>query len=45
MKKKVVLAGLFNRLELWDETTWNRYKKDTEAKSSKIAEQLSELGI
>ena len=45
IKKDVVFAGLYNRLELWDEATWNAYKKKTEAKSSDIAEQLGELGI
>ena len=45
LKKNVVVAGLYNRLELWDETTWNKYKKKTEAESSVIAEQLGELGI
>ena len=45
MKKDVVAAGLYNRLELWDQTTWNTYKQRTEAESSAIAEQLGELGI
>lgn len=44
-KKKIVLAGLFNRLELWDFENWNNYKKNTESKSEDIAEQLGELGI
>ncbi len=45
MKKNVVVAGLYNRLELWDTSAWNAYKKKTESASSKIAEQLGELGI
>ncbi|NQV11793.1 division/cell wall cluster transcriptional repressor MraZ [Candidatus Uhrbacteria bacterium] len=45
IKKNVVLAGLFNRIEIWDESTWESYKKKTEAASSDIAEQLGELGI
>ncbi len=43
--KKVVVAGLFDRLELWDESSWNEYKTKTEAEADTIAEQLSELGI
>ena len=26
LKKKVVVAGLYNRLEIWDEAAWNKYK-------------------
>jgi MraZ protein len=45
MSKQVVLAGLYNRIELWDEGTWNRYKSATEKKSGAIAEQLGALGV
>jgi len=41
--KKVVVAGLYNRLELWDETKWMKYKKDTEKGSSDIAEALEQI--
>lgn len=44
-KKAVVVAGLYNRLELWDEKSWNDYKEKTEAQSGEIAEQMAELGI
>jgi len=43
--KTLVVAGLYNRLELWDEATWESYKKETEDNSSSIAEELGELGI
>lgn len=43
--KKVVVAGLFNRLEIWDSTSWNKYKNDTEKNSSDISEKLGELGV
>jgi len=45
MKKKVVITGLYNRLEIWDEAKWNKYKQGTETKSSDIAEALGELGV
>ena len=45
LKKSVVVAGLFNRLEIWDEERWNDYKSDLEKNSDKIAEKLGELGI
>lgn len=45
LKKEITVAGLYSRLELWDAAKWNEYKKKTEAKSNKIAEQMSELGV
>ncbi|MBU3964878.1 division/cell wall cluster transcriptional repressor MraZ [Patescibacteria group bacterium] len=45
LKDKAVIAGLYNRLEIWDEATWNSYKSRTEKQSSDIAEQLGELGV
>jgi len=45
LKKKTVIAGLYDRLEIWDEAIWNKYKMGTEKKSSAIAEQLGELGV
>ena len=43
LKKKVIVAGLYDRLEIWDETNWNKYKKDAEKDSSNIAEALGEM--
>ncbi|MBU0731314.1 division/cell wall cluster transcriptional repressor MraZ [Patescibacteria group bacterium] len=45
MKKKLVVTGLMNRMEIWDEDKWNAYKKSTEADSSDIAETLGEIGV
>mgnify|MGYP003394843342 FL=1 len=45
LKKNLVIAGLYDRLEIWDEAAWNRYKKGTEKKSANIAEALGELGV
>lgn len=45
LKKEVVVAGLYNRIEIWDDGTWATYKTKTESSSEKIAEQLGELGI
>lgn len=43
--KKVVVAGLYNRLEIWDAEEWETYKTQTERGSTDIAEQLSALGV
>jgi len=45
ISKKVIVAGLYNRLEIWDEEAWNKYKAGTEKDSSEIAEALGELGV
>lgn len=45
LKKTAVFAGLYNRIEIWDENTWKTYKSKTEASSDDIAEKLGELGI
>ncbi len=45
LNKEVVVAGLFNRLEIWDEKKWIGYKANLEKNSDKIAEKLGELGL
>lgn len=45
LKKNVVIAGLYNHLELWDEKTWNAYKAKTEKDSGDIAEELGGMGV
>src|SRR3972149_4706984 len=45
LAKKVIVAGLHNRLEIWDEDAWEKYKSSTEKTSTDIAEQLGELGV
>lgn len=45
LKKKVVVAGLYNHLEIWDESAWNKYKREAEKNSGAIAEELGSLGI
>ncbi len=45
LNKKTVLAGLYNRLEVWDEKMWNKYQKVSEKDSNDIAEGLVDLGI
>jgi len=45
LKKEVVVAGLYNRIEIWDKAAWQSYKTKTESSSEEIAEKLGELGI
>lgn len=45
LKKIVIVTGLYNRIEIWDDVIWHKYKSKTEASSDEIAEKLGELGI
>ena len=45
LEKNVVVAGLFNRLEIWDERKWNGYKEAAEKNTDRIAEELGKLGV
>jgi MraZ protein len=45
LSRQVVVTGLYNRLELWDESAWNKYKNTTEKSSVDIAEALGSLGV
>jgi MraZ protein len=45
LKKEVVLAGLYNRVEIWDSGAWESYKGQTEKESGNIAERMAELGV
>lgn len=45
IKRTVVLAGLFNRIEIWDKAAWEKYRLSTERSSTDIAEALGELGV
>ena len=45
LKNKVVLIGVQNRLEIWNEKSWTDYKKQVEKEALGLAEKLSGLGI
>jgi MraZ protein len=45
MKKTVIFAGLYNRIEIWSQEKWQQYKEKTEKQVDKIAERLKELNI
>jgi len=45
LKKNVIIAGVYNRLEIWDEGKWNLFKKQSEKEVDNIAERLGNLGV
>lgn len=45
LKKNATVAGLFNRLEIWDTTSWTNYKQKSEKETDKISQAMSDLGV
>lgn len=45
LTKHVIVAGLYNRFEIWDEDAWNEYRAKAEKDSENIAEALTDLGV
>jgi len=42
---KVVLAGIHDRVEIWDEKRWETYKHGIEKQADALAEKLGEIGV
>ena len=45
LNKKVIFVGLYDRIEIWDETGFEKDKKKAETAVGDIAERLKELDI
>ncbi len=45
LAQRVVIIGVYDRLEVWDEKRWLNYKQDAEKNTDMIAEKLGELGL
>jgi MraZ protein len=45
LKTKVVLAGVNDRVEIWDQKRWDTYKKKIESQGDALAQKLGELGV
>lgn len=45
LRTRVVIIGVHDRLEVWDEEHWALYKQDAEKNTDMIAEKLGELGL
>ena len=44
LKEKVVIIGMYRKLEIWNEENWNNYKERIEKQADVLAEKLGELG-
>ena len=45
LESSVVLAGIYNRIEIWDEKRWETYKSSIEQQADALAEKLGEIGV
>jgi MraZ protein len=45
LMKKVIISGLYDRLEIWDEREWEKTKQKAEREKERVAEELGRMGI
>ena len=45
LTSKVVVIGVQNRAEIWNEKAWNDYKKLVETKADALADKLGQIGV
>lgn len=45
LKEKVVIIGVQDRVEIWNEDSWMDYKKMVEKQADSLAEKLDGIGI
>ncbi|MFA5029297.1 MAG: division/cell wall cluster transcriptional repressor MraZ [Patescibacteria group bacterium] len=43
INKNVIIVGLYNRLEIWDEKKWDNYRKESDRNYNNIANALNDL--
>lgn len=45
LKAKVVLIGVRDRVEIWDEAVWQAYRENAAKNAEAVAEKLSSVGM
>ncbi len=45
LEQKVIVAGLSNRVELWNEDKWHAYQSGLEDQADSLAQTLGEIGM
>lgn len=45
LRSRVVLAGVSDRIEIWNEKTWEEYKRRIEKGADQMAQALGDMGI
>jgi MraZ protein len=44
-QKEVVILGAINRIEIWSEENWKRYKEENEKSFDALGEKIADLGL
>lgn len=45
LKESVILVGLYDRVEIWDKSTWAKNESSADKKAEEIVEELIDFGI
>ncbi len=45
LETKVIVAGIANRVELWNEANWNTYQASVQNQADELAEKLGAIGM
>lgn len=45
LESKVALAGVHDRVEIWEEARWQAYKEKIEGQADALAERLGDIGV
>jgi MraZ protein len=45
LEHTIVLIGVQNRIELWNQDHWDTYRRSVEAEADSVAEKLGEVGV
>ena len=45
VQKEVVILGAINRIEIWSEENWNKYKEENEKSFDALGEKIADLGL
>lgn len=45
LSSKVIVIGVQNRAEIWNEKAWNNYKKKVETQADALADKLGQIGV
>lgn len=45
LNSKVIVAGMHNRVEIWNEDEWKKYTSRVEGKADQLAEKLGDIGM
>ena len=45
LKDKIIFAGLYSRVEIWNETSWENKQKEVAGQADEVASKLQEIGM